>query len=342
MKTVNNRNASASAFGWQFQINIAIYLMIKYFAKFKEMKLEGEKEDIEILLNNNKKIYAQAKSKQNINDGDTSSYSTKLRKALESLSDVDDNDSESLIYISNLEPNPLNSGTDEFKFVSFFKYNELFLASKKKVDNQLNQLKKKINKDKLIIAKVPFWGEDKETKQKYIIAKIEDFLTFVNQDLLPYKNRFLQMLESEALHNASQNNMKLKLKKEDVLWRLLYLKLGDGNSIKFDESMEIEEEIFFEALDTYDRIINYKEADFDVYNKISNLIMKAKIENKEIRSNQFITKYEKEIYDIVFKNNKDSDMEIVEKACSKIIAKKIFIRKRNIMQILERANKYEN
>ena len=68
MKSVN-RNASASAFGWQFQINIAIYLMIKYFGKFKEMKIEGEKEDIEILLNNSKKIYVQAKSKQNINDG---------------------------------------------------------------------------------------------------------------------------------------------------------------------------------------------------------------------------------------------------------------------------------
>lgn len=341
MKAVN-RNASASAFGWQFQINIAIYLMIKYFGKFKEMKIEGEKEDIEISLNNSKKIYAQAKSKQNINDGDTSSYSTKLRKALESLSDVNDNDSESLIYISNLEPNPLNSGTNEFELVSFFKYNELSLASKEKIDIQLNQLQKNINRDKLIIAKVPFFGEDKETKQKYIIAKIENFLTFISSDLLPYKNRFLQILESEALHNATQNNMKLKFKKEDVLWRLLILKLGDGNSIKFDESMEIEEETFFEALDTYDRIINYKEADFDVYNKISNLIMKAKIENKEIRSNQFVIKYENEIYDIVFKNNKDSNMETIEKACSKIIAKKIFIRKGNIMQMFERANKYEN
>lgn len=155
MKAIN-RNASASAFGWQFQINIAIYLMIKYFGKFKEMKIEGEKEDIEISLNNRKKIYAQAKSKQNINDGDTSSYSTKLRKALESLSDVNDNDSENLIYISNLEPNPLNSGTNEFELVSFFKYNELSLASKEKIDIQLNQLQKNINRDKLIIAKVPF------------------------------------------------------------------------------------------------------------------------------------------------------------------------------------------
>lgn len=341
MKSIN-RNASASAFGWQFQINIAIYLMIKYFGKFKEMKIEGEKEDIEISLNNSRKIYAQAKSKQNINDGNTSSYPAKLKKALESLSDVNDNDSESLIYISNLEPDPLNSGTNEFELVSFLKYNELSLASRKKIDIQLDNIKSNIDKNKLIIAKVPFFGEDKETRQKYIIAKIEDFLTFINSDLLPYKNRFLEMWESEALHNATQSNMKLKIKKEDVLWRLLILKLGDGNSIKFDESMGIDEEDFFEALDRYDRIINYKEADFDVYNKISNLIVRAKNENKEIRSNQFIAKYEKEIYDIVFKDNKDENMETVEKACSKIIAKKIFIRKETIFQMFERANKYED
>lgn len=337
-----NRNASASAFGWQFQINIAIYLMIKYFGRFKEMKIEGEKEDIEISLNNNKKIYAQAKSKQDINDGDTSSYSTKLKKALESLSDVNDNDSKSLIYISNLEPNPLNSGTNEFELTTFLKYNELTAVSKEKVDIQLKKLGKDINKEKLIIAKVPFFGEDKDTRQKFIITKIEDFLTFISSDLLSYKNRFMETWESDALHNSTQNNMKLKIKREDVLWRLLILKLGNSNSLKYDESMEIDEEDFFYALDKYNQIINYKEANFKIYNKISQLIIKAQNLDPNIKSNSFITKHENEIYDIVFEDNKNNNMETIEKACSKIIAKRIFIRKRNLIEMFERANKYEN
>lgn len=112
--------------------------------------------------------------------------------------------------------------------------------------------------------------------------------------------------------------------------------------MEIHENMGIEEEDFFEALDRYDKIVNYKEADFKVYNKISNLIMKAKIENKDIRSNSFINKYENEIYDIVFENNKNNYMETIEKACSKIIAKKIFIRKEKISEMFERANKYEN
>lgn len=337
-----NRNASASAFGWQFQINIAIFLMIKYFGKFKELKIEGIKEDIEISLSNNKKVYAQAKSKQNVNDGDTSSYSTKLKKALESLSEVNEDDSESLIYISNLEPNPLNSGTNEFELISFLKYNELLDVSKQKIDAQLNQLGKSINKEKLIIAKVPFFGEDKTTRQKFIITNIEDFLTFISPDLLPYKNRFLETWESEAFHNSTQNNMSMKIKREDVLWRLLILKLENSNLSQYDEKMEIEEEDFYSALDRYEQIINYKEANFKIYNKISHLIMNAKKTEPTINSNKFITIYEKEIYDIIFEDNKNINMETIEKACSKIIAKRIFIRKRNLIEMFERANKYEN
>ncbi len=337
-----NRNASASAFGWQFQINIAIFLMIKYFGKFKELKIEGIKEDIEISLSNNKKVYAQAKSKQNVNDGDTSSYSTKLKKALESLSEVNEDNSESLIYISNLEPNPLNSGTNEFELISFLKYNELLDVSKQKIDAQLNQLGKSLNKEKLIIAKVPFFGEDKTTRQKFIITNIEDFLTFISPDLLPYKNRFLETWESEAFHNSTQNNMSMKIKREDVLWRLLILKLENSNLSQYDEKMEIEEEDFYSALDRYEQIINYKEANFKIYNKISHLIMNAKKTEPTINSNKFITIYEKEIYDIIFEDNKNINMETIEKACSKIIAKRIFIRKRNLIEMFERANKYEN
>ena len=59
-----NRNASPSVFGYQFQINVAIYLMIKYFKEVEEIKIEGKNEDIEISLNNKEKIYAQAKAKE--------------------------------------------------------------------------------------------------------------------------------------------------------------------------------------------------------------------------------------------------------------------------------------
>ena len=46
------RNASASAFGWDFQVNAAIVLMLENIADAEFVRVEGETEDIEITLSN--------------------------------------------------------------------------------------------------------------------------------------------------------------------------------------------------------------------------------------------------------------------------------------------------
>lgn len=337
-----DRNASASAFGWQFQINAAIFMMIKYFGSFNMLKVEGEKEDIEISFNNNKKIYAQAKAKQFIDYENTNGYSSKLSEALTSLSDVDNEDIEKLIYVSNLEPHPLNVNNKEFELVSFLRYNELTPESKQKIDKQLDKIESKIDKDKLIIAKIPFYGEDKSTRHKYITSEIEKFLAIISGDLIPYSQRLLETWETEFLHNATQKNMNLKIKKDEVLWKLLVFKLENNSTDKFDEKMQIDEEDYYNALDRYDKVINYKEGKFEIYNKISQLILKAQKINNRINSIDFIINYSDEIYDIVFKNNKNTEEELIERACAKIIARRIFLKKRNLSEILERAKKYEN
>lgn len=338
----NNRNASASIFGWQFQINVAIFLMIKYFGIFNKLKVEGEKEDIEISLKNDKKIYAQAKSKHKIDCNNTGDYSNKLLQALTSLSDVNKDDVENLLYISNLEPNPLNSNTNEFELISFLKYDELSDESKSKIDIQLNKIGNKIDKTKLVFAKIPFCGEDYATRNKHIISKIQEFLAIVSSDLIPYSQRLLDIWESEFIHNATQKNPNINIKREDVLWKLLVFKLENTYNEKFDEKMQIEEEDYYRALEMYDKIINYKEADFRIYNKIIQLIFKATRKNPDINSTDFITTYEEEIYDIIFDNNKNEKEELIERACSKIIAKRIFLRKKYLRDMIERANGYEN
>lgn len=129
---MNSMQASATIFGFQFQINAAIYLMLKYFSDFNQIKIEGSQEDIELFLHDNKKIYAQAKSKE-FPTKDNKGHSEKLKDALRTLSDVDDRGNYDLMYISNLEENPLNSGTKEFDGISFLKYDELKEESKKKL-----------------------------------------------------------------------------------------------------------------------------------------------------------------------------------------------------------------
>lgn len=52
-------NASASAYGWVFQVGAGITLMLDNVTEFTSMKMEGKSDDIEFTLPTGK-IYAQA------------------------------------------------------------------------------------------------------------------------------------------------------------------------------------------------------------------------------------------------------------------------------------------
>ena len=57
-----NRRADAVVFGFDFQVNAAIVLMLENITELKSLRLEGNYEDIELELNDNHYILAQAKS----------------------------------------------------------------------------------------------------------------------------------------------------------------------------------------------------------------------------------------------------------------------------------------
>ena len=57
-----SRRANAVVFGFDFQVNAAIVLMIENIEDLKSLRLEGNYEDIEIELENNQYILAQAKA----------------------------------------------------------------------------------------------------------------------------------------------------------------------------------------------------------------------------------------------------------------------------------------
>lgn len=77
---MSDRNASASAFGWDFQANSAILLMLENIKEAKRVRVEGANEDIEITLQDHTKIYAQAKAVEKPDD--TSHVIDKLTKII--------------------------------------------------------------------------------------------------------------------------------------------------------------------------------------------------------------------------------------------------------------------
>ena len=47
-----NNDASASSFGWNFQVNAGIFLFLHYIREAEDFKIESKLQDIEITLKN--------------------------------------------------------------------------------------------------------------------------------------------------------------------------------------------------------------------------------------------------------------------------------------------------
>lgn len=81
-----NRRANAVLFGFDFQINAAIILMLENIKDLQSVRLESKNEDIELTLANGQKILAQAKAVEK-SSSDFSHVRENLKKALISLSE---------------------------------------------------------------------------------------------------------------------------------------------------------------------------------------------------------------------------------------------------------------
>ena len=79
-----NRRASSVVFGFDFQVNAAIILMLENISDLKSLRLEGNYEDIDLTLSNNQHILAQAKAVVN-SSSDFHNVRRNLQKALVSL-----------------------------------------------------------------------------------------------------------------------------------------------------------------------------------------------------------------------------------------------------------------
>ncbi len=169
-------NASASAFGWLFQVDAAIFLFLQYIDEIKEITVEGKFQDIELLLKNDKRIFAQAKSVQN---GSLSNRNAKLEDAVISLVKTPYRSNDELLYISNYE-SPI-SRKDLFKN-SVVKLKNVE-DEKQEFEQQIKRVKNKLKDYIDKCAKVP-------DKNKYtlLLERIEkiDIDNFMISTIYPY------------------------------------------------------------------------------------------------------------------------------------------------------------
>lgn len=221
---MSDRNASSSAFGWDFQANSAMLLMLENIREAKRVRVEGSDEDIEITLDDHTKIYAQAKAVEKPDD--TSHVIDKLTKALETLSDAAKNgDGSQFTYMTN-SSNPFNNQ----RTVSYFT-GRTHLGFDELPDQAQKRIKDIITKNgfadldvhKLDIRVIPFYGNDLKNRYKEIQACVNEFLATVSVNLPGVNAEIMEIWQRDLFLNATQSDTAISVSKEKMIWRLIVL-----------------------------------------------------------------------------------------------------------------------
>lgn len=331
-KIKTSRNASASIFGWDFQTNAAILLMLENIKKADYVKVEGKTEDIEIKLTNGNIIYSQAKSI--LNADDTVNLSKKLKDAIKTLNEASKNDNvEKLIYITN-HSNPLSeqSSIGYFSTTTQLPFDELPEKCRKKVIKIVKDNKYKIDTNKLCIAVLPFIGKDENNRYKEIKRAVFEFIGQLNLVTTYNCQKILEIWQREYFFNASIPDDSIIITKKKMIWPLIVqiCEMDDTDEILQDcDEAQIEE-----IKNNYNNIIDIKSDDFALVAKVLGLYAEYKNKNSGNMTtfiNEHYTAFEEE-FEVKDLSNED------KKCLAQLIIKKIILKRLNIDKIKGAAN----
>lgn len=317
-----DRNASASAFGWDFQTNSAILLMLENIKEAKRIRVEGADEDIEITLRDQTKVYAQAKAVEKPDD--TSHVIDKLTKALGSLSDAAKNGNGSLFtYVTN-SSNPFNNQRTLSYFTgrTHLVFDELPDAAQKKI-NEIIQKNGYTDLDvhKLDIRVIPFYGNDLKNRYKEIQACVDEFLTEVNVNVQGINTEIMGIWQRDLFRNATQSDTAISISKEKMIWPLIVLVVDKTSANDYKKDFNDDEISEIEL--KYKMIINQNTMSYDMISRVLSDHRKSKKTQK-----QFVTDHWGDYLDIASTVEADDDTKasLVKIILYRILAQRQYIR----------------
>lgn len=221
---MKSRRAEAVLFGFDFQVNAAIVLMLENISDLNSIRLEGNNEDIEIELSDNRHILAQAKAIEK-SSTDFTHVRENLKKALLSLSDGSQNvEVDKLILITN-SPNPLNDKNSRSIFsgpASHRPFSTLPPSSQKIITNYLDDIEHPLDINKFTIQTLPFETDDEMERYKVVLQVINDFIS--NLKLEPGIGKQLHGIwRNDLFTNGTKKNADIRLNKKDIIWPLVVI-----------------------------------------------------------------------------------------------------------------------
>lgn len=216
---MKSSNAMPSAFGWDFQSNAAIMLMLKNIEKASKVKVEGQSEDIEITFADGKMLMSQVKAV--VTPDDYSHVKEKLEQGLRTLNNASKlSDVERLVFVTN-SPNPFNDTATMFKFSSplnMVPFSELPAACQQTIIDICTSKGYDFDIALLSVCVMQFYGENEDERYKVLSALTTEFLN----DLGVHKistNQLLTLWQHSFAVNATQ--ITTSITKKRMVWPVI-------------------------------------------------------------------------------------------------------------------------
>lgn len=277
-----DRSATPVMFGFLFQANAAIVLMLENMKEMKSIRLECN-EDIDIEFVDGTYMLAQAKSVVNAST-DFTHVRENAKKAMVSLSDgALKVQTRELVYITN-SPNPFNDDASKNMFYgpSVLKYGELPSSTKELIVNYLVQLGCPLDVNQLNIRVIPFEGDDERQRNKIVWNAISDFMGRIGLGDYGYRQKLHEVWEGMLYRSGTKSNKEIRLGKKDIVWPIIVCVTGQGN-LNRDAlyCTRLDDSEFEEINNRYNQIIGYCSERFDLVAKVISDFSTANIKDRD-------------------------------------------------------------
>lgn len=219
-----SKRADAVLFGFDFQVNAAIVLMLENIKELRTLRLESDNEDIDIELESGNHILAQAKSVVK-SSSDFSNVRKNLKKALESLSEGSNKVATNKLILITNSPNPLNEDASRSLFWGHTHrgFNTLPDSSRKIITDYLSQIDQPLDTDQFMIQVVPFETDNDAERYKAVMQVINDFIGELKLDIPGIGKQLHRVWRSEVFKNGSKKDVSIKLTKKNLIWPIIVI-----------------------------------------------------------------------------------------------------------------------
>lgn len=262
-------NASLTQAGFDFQDCAAIVLFFDYIKNIASIRIEGKSEDIEITLNDKKRIFSQAKY-CGIDDQDTQAIS-KFKDALRTLSSSDSSNCTNLIYATNIL-RPFGTKTPIVDFPKegddnvLLDYEELSSKGKSLVNDIIESSGYPIDTSKLSFRIIGYHGNKPRNRYSVLYRELESFVSEINSNTFHInQEQIVSSLFDLIKLNKTNPDLTVTLSKEDIIWVLIVQALP---SVSKDYLDSLEPAVQYEVEQLFSDYISQYEERIDFVTKV--------------------------------------------------------------------------